>query len=75
MRYKVYFAARYSRRDELNGYRSQLEKLDLEVTSHWLVDNPPAPTSELTEAHWRELAETDRRDVGILFVNRVSDLE
>ena len=64
MPYRVYFAARYSRRDELNGYRDQLEALGMEVTSHWLVNDPPAPIKELTEAHWRELAETDRQDIG-----------
>ncbi len=63
MSYKVYFAARYSRRGELNGYRAQLEKLDFEVTSRWLVNDPPAPIDELTESHWRELAETDCRDI------------
>jgi hypothetical protein len=63
MAYKVYFAARYSRRDELNEYRVRLEGLGIEVTSHWLTNSPPAPISELTEDHWRELAETDRRDI------------
>ena len=63
MPYRVYFAARYSRREELNGYRAQLEALGMGVTSHWLVNDPPAPISQLTDAHWRDLAETDRRDI------------
>lgn len=32
----VYLAARYSRREELCGYRAQLEALDFTVTSRWL---------------------------------------
>ncbi len=63
MSYKVYFTARYSRRNELNGYRLDLEDLGIEVTSHWLVNDPPAPISQLTETQWRELAETDRQDI------------
>lgn len=33
---RVYLAARYSRRDELNGYRKTLEALGYVVTSRWL---------------------------------------
>lgn len=33
---KVYLAARYSRRDELNGYRAELESRGFAVTSRWL---------------------------------------
>jgi nucleoside 2-deoxyribosyltransferase len=32
----IYLASRYSRRDELCGYRSQLQALGYEVTSRWL---------------------------------------
>src|SRR5689334_6788265 len=33
---KIYLAARYSRREELCGYRTQLEALGHTVTSRWL---------------------------------------
>lgn len=33
---KIYLAARYSRREELNGYRKQLESVGHVVTSTWL---------------------------------------
>lgn len=36
---KVYLAARYSRRNELCGYRAQLEELGFTVTSRWLNGN------------------------------------
>lgn len=36
---KIYLAARYSRREELCGYRSTLESLGHEVTSRWLNGN------------------------------------
>jgi nucleoside 2-deoxyribosyltransferase len=36
---KIYLAARYSRREELCGYRSQLQALGYTVTSRWLNGN------------------------------------
>lgn len=36
---KIYLAARYSRREELCGYRTQLEALGHVVTSRWLNGN------------------------------------
>ena len=33
---KIYLAARYSRREELCGYRAELRELGFEVTSRWL---------------------------------------
>lgn len=41
----VYLSARFERRDELNGYRVELESAGLQVTSRWLTD----PTPELTD--------------------------
>ncbi len=63
MPYRVYLAARYGRRDELNAYRARLHGDGIEVTSRWLMVDPPAPRAELTDAHWRELAETDIDDI------------
>lgn len=51
MPYRVYLAARYGRRDELNGYRQRLHGDGFEVTSHWLTADPPSPIAELTDAH------------------------
>ena len=36
---KIYLAARYSRREELCGYRQALESAGYEVTSRWLNGN------------------------------------
>lgn len=63
MPYRVYFAARYGRRDELNRYRQQLLDAGIEVTSHWLTVDPPAAVDQLTDSHWRVLAETDTEDI------------
>jgi nucleoside 2-deoxyribosyltransferase len=63
MPYSVYLAARYSRRDELNRYREQLSGQGITVTSHWLTADPPVPVADLTDTHWRELAETDIDDI------------
>ena len=37
---KIYLAARYSRREELCGYRSELEAIGHTVTSRWLNGKP-----------------------------------
>ena len=55
----VYLSARFERRDELNGYRAELEAAGLEVTSRWLID----PTPELTDEAWRQLATKDVEDI------------
>lgn len=55
----VYLSARFERRDELNGYRSELEAAGVEVTSRWLTD----PTPELTDEAWRLLATKDVEDI------------
>ena len=36
MQMKIYLASRYSRREELCGYRQQIEALGVRVTSRWL---------------------------------------
>ncbi|HEU0073939.1 MAG TPA: hypothetical protein VFS30_07990 [Dehalococcoidia bacterium] len=58
----VYFAARYSRRDELNAYRAELDALGIEVTSRWLATEPRVH-SEYSDADWRELGQIDQEDV------------
>lgn len=50
----IYLAARYSRREELCGYRAQLEALGHTVTSRWLngshqISDAGAPISERGE--------------------------
>ncbi len=44
---KVYLAARYSRREELCGYRARLEEMGHEVTSRWLHGQHQALDEEL----------------------------
>lgn len=51
---RVYLAARYSRRLELCGYRSDLESRGIEVTSRWLngshqLDNEGRPLGDAGE--------------------------
>jgi hypothetical protein len=58
----VYFAARYSRRDELIGYRAELDALGIEVTSRWLATEPRI-RSEYSDDDWRELGLLDQEDV------------
>ena len=52
---KVYLAARYSRREELCGYRGQLEAIGCTVTSRWLngshqISNAGIPIGDHGEA-------------------------
>lgn len=56
----VYLSAKFERRDELNGYRNELEAAGIEVTSRWLSDSTP----ELTDEAWRLLATKDVEDIG-----------
>ena len=58
----VYFAARYSRLEELNGYRAELEALGIEVTSRWLATEPRLRSSYADE-DWRGLGLVDQEDV------------
>ena len=74
----VYMAARFERRAELNEYRLDLKRAGIEVTSHWLTVNPPAPVHELTDDDWRTLALTDiedirRADAFVLFAEGARD--
>jgi hypothetical protein len=57
----VYFAARSTRREELNRYRAELEALGIEVTSRWL--STPSGKSAHSEDEWRDLALIDQEDV------------
>lgn len=59
----VYFAARSSRREELNRYRAELEALGIEVTSRWLAAQPQDVRSTYSDGEWRALALTDQEDV------------
>ena len=58
----VYFAARFSRRDELNGYRAELEALGIVVTSRWLATEPRV-RFEYSDDDWRALGLIDQEDV------------
>lgn len=58
----VYLSARFERRDELDGYRADLEAVGIEVTSRWLID-PTNPTPEVTDEAWGEVATKDVEDI------------
>ena len=64
---KIYLAARYSRREELCGYRSQLEALGHTVTSRWLNGNHQVDDQGLSveakRAERERFAIEDRDDV------------
>jgi hypothetical protein len=59
----VYFAARYSRLEELNSYRGELEALGIEVTSRWLRTQRRGSNANYSEDEWRDLALIDQEDV------------
>ncbi len=58
----VYFAARYSRQEELKSYRAELEALGIEVTSRWL-EMEPRRRSAYSDEDWRDLGQADQADV------------
>ena len=59
----VYLSGRFSRRVQLNQYRRELERIGIEVTSRWLLLDPPGPVRDLTHQQWTELALVDVDDV------------
>lgn len=46
---KIYLAGRYGRREELSGYRSELEEMGHVVTSRWLNRNYQAADAALKQ--------------------------
>lgn len=58
----VYFAARYSRLEELNGYRAELEALGFEVTSRWMESTVSRYLDGMDEER-QALAMIDQEDV------------
>ena len=62
---KIYLAAPYSRKDEINKYAAELRAGRIEVTSSWL-DEPHKPTTqmhELTHEEHQQYAVQDVKDV------------
>ena len=59
---KIYLAARYSRLDELNGYRKELEAAGHMVTSRWL-NLPGREYETLTPKARRDTASQDYADI------------
>lgn len=63
---KIYLAARYSRFEELQGYRTQLEALGYEVTSRWINGDHQVSNDALAQAKHEErirFAVEDRDDL------------
>jgi nucleoside 2-deoxyribosyltransferase len=63
---KIYLAARYSRFQEMQGYRAQLEAIGYEVTSRWINGDHQVDNDALAEARNAErirFATEDRADL------------
>lgn len=68
---KVYLASRYSRRQEMCGYRCELEKLGFEITSRWLngtheidqdglsIEAAAAERTRFAQEDWADLMAAD----------------
>lgn len=59
---RIYLAARYSRKDELRGYREDIQKLGHEVTSRWL-DSKEAIDLDMSSLEACIAANTDVEDI------------
>lgn len=59
----IYLAARYGRREELAGYRKELEAEGFTVTSRWLDGGHDLPLGAPLSEHAVRLAEEDRLDL------------
>lgn len=63
----VYLSGRFERREEINGYRMELEAAGIEVISSWLTDPEPPELVEnapgFLDPIWAELAALDRDEV------------
>lgn len=71
---KIYLASRYSRREELCGYRTELETLGHTVTSRWLngkhqISNTGQPIGDTGEA----LVESDSAEANELRAHFVTE--
>src|SRR3712207_4744657 len=63
---KVYLASRYSRREELRGYREELIAAGIDVTSRWLIEDHEwvgTPDEVLPVDVGRRLGEEDLADI------------
>lgn len=72
---KVYLASRFSRGPELLGYRADLERHGIEVTSRWLLgghewegtDDDALPVSVGARFAYEDLEDLDAADVVVCF--------
>jgi nucleoside 2-deoxyribosyltransferase len=72
---KVYLAARFSRLEELLGYKAELRRLGIEVTSRWLLGghewvgtaDEEIPVEELARFAADDIADLEEADVLICF--------
>jgi nucleoside 2-deoxyribosyltransferase len=62
---KIYLAAGYSRKYEIRERAKELSELGVHVTSTWLQEphDPNHQMGELTPENYREIAETDVKDI------------
>lgn len=72
---RVYLAGRFSRFEELNGYRAELEAAGIEVTSRWLLGahewvgtpDEEIPVERLAQFAVDDLEDIDAADVIVCF--------
>lgn len=71
---QVYLAASYTRRNEVRTLAEELEQIGVYVKAQWLYEPPAIPGHE--DAHCREMAYTDIRDIRDcdVFVRLADDL-
>jgi nucleoside 2-deoxyribosyltransferase len=59
---KIYLAAPYSRKDDMNVYAQELRDAGFTVTSRWLDENHP-PSVQMTDLTPKEHRQFARRDI------------
>lgn len=60
---KYYFCSRYSRKEELLQYKTEIEDLGHEVTSRWLTAPPPRSTEDSDPDFQQYVATMDEEDI------------
>jgi hypothetical protein len=64
---RVYFAARFGKAGELQGHRTELERLGHEVVSSWIDQNPKEDEAEFPSLAQRDFDDIVRADTLIAF--------
>ena len=74
----IYFAGRYSRRDELAGYAAEMRRAGFNVISHWLTETAESmevlTDEERAATAERDCNEIQEADVFVLFTEPLNDM-